>query len=125
MYAESGSGTLCYDDLWKNVVIDPNYEEDEEDEENKENDNDEQDEDDEENKENGENEDDEENKEKEGEFETFSILKKTPKVTKWLTKEPGRQYIGSFHPEDPKTWSENLYNGNLNLLFHPYCFKSF
>ena len=32
-----------------------------------------------------------------------------PLTIKWLTVDPGRQYIGSFHPEDPNTWFDQAY----------------
>jgi hypothetical protein len=35
---------------------------------------------------------------------------KLPSILTWLTVDPGRQYIGSFHPENPETWEEQAYS---------------
>eukprot|EP01114_Cavostelium_apophysatum_P012914 TRINITY_DN3012_c0_g1_i4.p1 TRINITY_DN3012_c0_g1~~TRINITY_DN3012_c0_g1_i4.p1 ORF type:complete len:568 (+),score=114.98 TRINITY_DN3012_c0_g1_i4:34-1737(+) len=42
------------------------------------------------------------------EDETDKVLKKLPKRMKWLTVEPGRQFIGSFHPETGD-WEKGAY----------------
>lgn len=33
-----------------------------------------------------------------------------PPTLQWLTVDPGRQYIGSFHPQDPNTWFDDAYS---------------
>lgn len=42
-------------------------------------------------------------------YETTEVLSYLPNMVRFLTEEPGRQYIGSLHPKTPADWENDVY----------------